>query len=230
MVRAVAALTVGAVLAACGAGGGTLTPAAVTPRPSAVAAASAAAAATSSPTATASLIARSSAPASSPSPAQATAPTVASERPVACTQSASGPIIGEQALIVDVRVGSHEGYDRIVFEFASRHAPATGGSTYEIGPAAPPYLQDPRGLPLAVAGDPVLKITLRGATAVALDGGTAYAGSGDFLPGFPVLRELEASGDFEAVSRWFVGLNGTSCVRAEMLTDPFRLVIDLRRP
>ena len=225
MFKAIALLTL-AVLVACAPGEGALTPPAVTPRPSV-----AVSSPTSSPVASASAAPRSSSPAASPSPAPATAsPTPSSAPPGACATSATGAILGEQALIVGVRVGSHEGYDRVVFEFASRHAPAAGGSTFEIGPATPPFLQDASGLPLTVAGDTVFKVVLRGATAVALDGTPSYTGSRDFTPGFPILRQLRGAGDFEAVSSWFIGVNGTGCVQAQTLTAPTRLVIDLRHP
>ena len=227
MFKAIALLTLTlAVLTACAPGEGTLTPPAVTPRPSL-----AAASPTSSPLASPSAAPRSSAPAASPSPAPATASPTASAiaSPIACSPSATGAILGEQALIVGVRVGSHEGYDRVVFEFAPRHAPAPGGSTFEIGRATPPFLQDASGLPLAVAGDTVFKLVMRGATAVALDGTPSYTGSRDFAPGFPVLQQLRGGGDFEAVSTWFVGVNGGGCIQVQTLAAPTRLVIDLRR-
>lgn len=168
---------------------------------------------------------RPSATPGSPAPAPASSqPAVATERPAACASSATGTIIGAQGPIVDVRVGSHEGYDRIVFEFKS---PARGAATYEISVAAPPYLQDASGRALAVAGDPVLRVVIRGVILGRPDGSPSYA-SRDFVPGFPVLSELKPGGDFEGQSSWFVGLNGTACVQAQMLADPARLVFDLR--
>ncbi|MDQ6857555.1 MAG: hypothetical protein M3Z65_01010 [Chloroflexota bacterium] len=148
--------------------------------------------------------------------------------PSASCASATGTLMPEQALITDVSVGMHDGYDRIVFDLASRGSPAVGSSTFAIAQTTPPYLQDASGLPLSIAGDPVLKITLRGATAARLDGTSSYTGSRDFVPGFPILRELKASGDFEATSSWLVGLNGAACVQTQMLSNPVRLVIDLR--
>ncbi len=153
--------------------------------------------------------------------------TVPGAADAACS-SATGAIMAEQALLTDVAVGTHGVYDRIVFTFGPRGSPAVGGSTYEIAPAAPPYLQDASGLPLTIAGDPVLKLILRGATSARLDGTSSYSGSQDLTPAFPILRELKAAGDFEATSSWLIGLNGASCVQAQMLANPTRLVIDLR--
>jgi hypothetical protein len=131
-----------------------------------------------------------------------------------------------QALLVDVRVGSHDGYDRVVLEFASRQAPTNEASTFEIAPAAPPFVQDASGLPMTISGDPVLGIVLRGATAATLDGRSAYTGSRDFITRFPALNEFKSRGDFEAVSSWLAGLNGAACMKAQVLTGPTRLVLD----
>ncbi len=227
MLRALVALALATTVAACGSS--QASPAAATETARLTAAPTASPSLAVSPAA--SPTQRATATPSSPQPPPASPqPTAVTEPSAACASSATGSIIGEQALIVDVRVGSHDGYDRIVFEFASRESPARDQSTYEINRATPPYHQDPSDLPLAIAGDPVLKITLRGATTARLDGSSSYAGSRDFVPGFPVLRELKERGDFEAISSWLAGLNGTACVQAQMLTNPARLVIDLRRP
>lgn len=131
-----------------------------------------------------------------------------------------------QALLTDVRVGTHPGYDRVVLEFVSRGAPTAETSTYEVAPAAPPYLQDPSGLPMSIRGDRALGIVLRGATAATLDGRSAYLGSRDFVTHFPALDEFKSKGDFEAVSSWLAGLNQSGCVRTLVLTSPTRLVLD----
>jgi hypothetical protein len=36
------------------------------------------------------------------------------------------------------------------------------------------------------------------------------------------------SGDFEAVNSWYLGTNGSTCLRAFTLADPSRLVIDVQ--
>lgn len=148
---------------------------------------------------------------------------------MSCDQSASGAGSVEQAQIVGVRVGTHEAYDRIVFEFTGRLGSA-GVPPFEIERATPPFYQDPSGLPMTVAGDPVLRLTLRGGTKVSPDGEMTYTGSRDFVLGFPMLRQLKEAGDFEAVSTWYAGLNDASCVRAYTLSNPARLVIDFSRP
>jgi hypothetical protein len=133
----------------------------------------------------------------------------------------------QQALLVGVRVGSHEGYDRIVFEFASRNSPSRDAATYEIARAAAPFTEDPSGRTIAIAGEPVLAITLRGATTQTLDSRSSYTGARDFLPRFDVLTQLKSRGDFEAVNSWLAGLRTPACVKTQVLTSPTRLVVDL---
>ena len=176
-------------------------------------------AATASPSAPASTT-----PASSPRPTPATAPSAAS---AACATTAKGTLMGEQALLTDVRVGTHDGYDRVVFEFASRGSPARDAATFEIAKASAPYYEDPSGRPIAIAGETVLGITFRGATTQTLDSRSSYTGSRTFAPRFPILTELKSRGDFEAVNSWLAGTSGASCLKTQVLANPTRLVVDL---
>jgi hypothetical protein len=122
----------------------------------------------------------------------------------------------------DVR-GQPQTYDRIVFEYAEDGTPAL-----TTQPASPPFIQDPSGLPLTVNGTNVIEIVLNGATKMGDDGTETYTGPTNFEPGFAQLVQLVERGDFEAVNSWYMGLNGGNCLRAEMLTDPSRIVIDVQ--
>jgi hypothetical protein len=59
------------------------------------------------------------------------------------------------------------------------------------------------------------------------EGSVTYGGSTTFEPGFNRLVELIEGGDFEAVSTWYLGLEGAGCYRVLTLADPSRLVIDV---
>ena len=124
---------------------------------------------------------------------------------------------------VDVRVGTHGTYDRIVFEYAEAGTPA-----FMTQHATPPFTKDPSGLPITVNGSNVLEIALNGATKLADDGTLTYTGPTNFEPGFPQLVQLVERGDFEAVNTWYLGLDGGDCLRAAVLTDPSRIVIDVQ--
>jgi len=123
----------------------------------------------------------------------------------------------------DIRVGTHDGYDRIVFEYDG------GTPNLEIDVAQPPYVRDPSGLPLTVAGSPVYRITLTGATKYDTETGEQpYQGSTNFEPGYAQIVQFVEFGDFEATHNWYVGVNGGECLRAFVLTDPSRIVIDIQ--
>lgn len=123
--------------------------------------------------------------------------------------------------LVDVRVGEHDGYDRVVFEFDN------GIPEYTLSAAEPPYTDDPSGNPIDVNGDAVLHLVMIGGTSVSPDYEQTYTGPFEFDPGFAKLVHLVESGDFEAVSSWYIGLSGESCARVLTLDGPDRLVIDI---
>ena len=128
-----------------------------------------------------------------------------------------------RAQITDVRVGTHDGYDRIVIEFDDGIPP------YILQSATPPLLSDPAGMEMDVEGRSFLNLVLMGGTRVTEDGEFTYDGRTDFRPAdFPALAELVESGDFEATSAWYIGLNEESCVRVLTLDEPARLVVDIQ--
>jgi len=141
--------------------------------------------------------------------------------PFACVPTVTIAKTTDRAQITAVRVGTHDGYDRVVFEFAS------GIPQTVIQAVLPPFYQDASGLPLAVSGTAFLKVTMTGGTKVSLSGGSTYSGSTNFHPAFARLVQLIEGGDVEAISTWYLGLNGGGCIRALTLTGPSRVVIDI---
>lgn len=139
--------------------------------------------------------------------------------------SCSFPVVGDgtvpRAQLTDVRVGTHDGYDRIVFEYEE------GLPELEVAQATPPLLADGSGMELDVDGEAFLQITLRGGTKQTESGASSYNGPSEFTPGFDGLVELEEGGDFEAVNTWYAGLDGEACVRGFTLDGPPRIVIDV---
>lgn len=160
-------------------------------------------------------------PAATSSAASESASPSDEQGPFACNLPINGVGSTKRAQITDVRVGEHDAYDRITFEFA------TGIPEFSIEEAEPPFTQDASGLPLEVDGSYFWKIVLRGGTKVSPDGGITYDGPTEFTPGYAKLVHLVEGGDFEAVSTWYVGMSGTSCIRVATLNDPARLVIDI---
>ena len=142
--------------------------------------------------------------------------------PFACAPSVTIPSTTDRAQITDVRVGTKGGYDRVTFEFAA------GIPQTQIEPVLPPFYQDASGLPFDVAGTAFLKVTMNGGTKLSPNGGVTYTGTTNFRPGFPRLVQLIEGGDFEAISTWYLGLDGGGCLRVLTLSAPSRLVIDIQ--
>ena len=131
--------------------------------------------------------------------------------------------------LTDVRVGAHDGFDRIVFEFAEpKPNPAGNGGIpyYEIRQAKPPFTQDPSDLPLDVFGDAFVHLVVQGATGYDFDGNPTYGGSRLLTPGFGTLAEAAQAGDFEATLSWVFGLSRPTCWDVQELHNPDRLVVD----
>lgn len=125
------------------------------------------------------------------------------------------------ANIVDVRVGEHDGFDRVVFEFSQ------GTPELTLGRATPPFTRDASGLPLDVEGESFLSLTMRGGTKQTDAGTSSYDGPTEFDPGLSTLVDLVEGGDFERQSTWYVGLTSEACARVLLLDDPPRVVIDV---
>jgi hypothetical protein len=128
-----------------------------------------------------------------------------------------------KANIVDVRMATHDGFDRVVFEFTD------GLPEVTLDRAEPPFTHDASGAPIDVEGTSFLRLTMRGGTKQTDDGTSSYDGPTEFDPGFPTLVDLVEGGDFEAQSTWYFGLSSEACVRVMALTDDGapRLVIDV---
>lgn len=167
----------------------------------------------------------SSAPASVPASAQPSVEPVPSEElgAFSCELPIVEAATTPRANIVDVRAGTHDGYDRVVFEFAQ------GLPEFSLDRATPPFTQDASGAPIDVEGSSFLRLTMRGGTKQTEEGTSSYDGPTDFDPGFPTLVDLVEGGDFEAQSTWYLGLSTEACVRVILLTDDGapRLVIDV---
>jgi hypothetical protein len=155
--------------------------------------------------------------------------TIPPPKPRSCKPETGGQD-GVYTNLVDVRIGSHPGYDRITFEFRAPK-PNPGGKAgiprYEIRAARPPFTQDASGEPLAVSGNAFVNLVFHGATGYDFEYQPTYHGPEVLRAGFDVLREAVRSGDFEATLGWVLGLERQTCWDAFELRNPDRVVIDL---
>lgn len=135
---------------------------------------------------------------------------------------------GEVALLEDVRVAAHDGFDRIVWEFAGEDVPS-----YRIRYVEPPVREDGSGNEVEVAGEAFLEVSLTPASGVDLSGEDyreTYEGPRriDAPPG-GVVAEVVRTGDFEAHLTWVVGVEREAPFAVAWLEQPLRLVVDVLR-
>lgn len=126
--------------------------------------------------------------------------------------------------LVDVRVGSASGSDRVVFEFDQ------GVPGYQVGYIGLPVIADGSGLTIAVEGDDAIGVRLAWTSAWDLDAQPTYTGPDRFTVRFPSIAEVVESGDFERVVNWAIGVYEQPAFRVYTLTSPDRLVIEVARP
>ena len=136
-------------------------------------------------------------------------------------RSAHGLGTGGFATQTDVRVGRHDDYDRIVFEFAENVIPA-----YDIEYVTGPQYTCGQGSEVSVAGAVTLRVRLTGAR-IHDDSGTLSIPSRELTPGLPSLVEAREICGFEGQVTWLVGLAADSNLRLFLLQEPGRIVIDV---
>lgn len=144
----------------------------------------------------------------------------------ASTEAAAGPATSnDPALLTAVRAARQDGFDRVVFEFRN----ATPG--YRIEYVDRPITADGSGAALSVDGDAVLQVRLANASGVDLsqpDAPATYAGPARIVPATSTVAEIVRAGDFEGMLTWVVGVRERAAFRTTTLSDPPRLVIDVR--
>jgi hypothetical protein len=132
------------------------------------------------------------------------------------------------ALLERVALGSHEGYDRVVFQFRN----ALPG--YRVSYVEPPLHQDGSGDVVEVAGNAFVNVRMEPASGfdvgtgegvLVYEGPRRIAGSS---AGTTTVHEVVRIGDFEAQLNWAVGLDERTDFRVLTLDGPPRLVVDFR--
>jgi hypothetical protein len=121
-----------------------------------------------------------------------------------------------QTHVTGLRIGEHEGYSRLVVDLSGagvpqwevRYSTATG----------------PGGGPVTIQGDAYLRIVLHTFALAGVQTTSSATGSG-------LIPEAKTTGFFEGSEEVLAGIKaGPQPFRAFTLTDPGRIVIDVRRP
>jgi hypothetical protein len=172
-----------------------------------------------------------SAPASSPGAAKSPAP--AASTPSAASPSSASPshtatpgpaplACGQPgSYLTAIGTGEHAGYDRVVFQFSGglpAHAVDRVGTVYA----------DPKGTPVALAGQSFLRVVFHGASATCPSPpAKTYTGPSTLTPFNPELLVVSAAGDFEGYLSFGIGLSAAGTYQVSVMTDPYRVVINV---
>lgn len=183
------------------------------PGPSGTAASPSATPATSSPATTT----------SSPPPTSAPPPTVPAGYSLDGRTSPTFPNLGgDLGGIGRVRVGHHEGYDRVVWEF-----PGSGRPTYQVHYVDTP-LGDGSGDPVPVRGDAFVEVLITTVGVPAAGTPRPPDAPASALAGTVIAEAMAIYGGFEGYGQAFIGVRGEQRpLRVTTLTNPTRLVVDV---
>jgi len=133
------------------------------------------------------------------------------------------PSGGGDLLPTGVRVGGHEGYERVVFDFEGTGTP---GWRVEYVDEA---VEEGRGDVIDVDGDFTLQVIATGVRYPEGDDENGRVAQGSYdAEGAELVEEVHVTGIFEGQNQAFIGLDAQAPFRVFTLTDPARLVVDVR--
>lgn len=127
-----------------------------------------------------------------------------------------------QLRTTDIRIGSHPGYDRVVFEFEGEGKPEFHAA-YTDQP-----LQLASGYPIEVPGDAALEIMIHG-TSLDMNPESTYGMKKDWGLASGAIQSVVGAGTFEADGQYFLGLDSKREYKVNVLENPTRLVIDVKK-
>lgn len=121
------------------------------------------------------------------------------------------------AALTAIRTGRHGSYERLALEFTASYG--------EVSVRYVPVIRaDPSDKVLPLKGVSFLQVVVHGAVAT---WPATSSGRATVTPGYPTLKQVSISGNFEAVLSLGVGLGRTAGFHVTRLRSPNRLVIDV---
>ncbi|MGY1855367.1 AMIN-like domain-containing (lipo)protein [Modestobacter sp. SYSU DS0290] len=137
------------------------------------------------------------------------------------TGAATGDPAGAEGLTVtSVRVGDHEGFERVVFELAGSGTPG-----WQVEYVDAPTAQG-SGAPVDVPGEAYLQVVLTG-TSYPYETGAEELARGPVASGTGPVEGVVYDATFEGRSVAWIGTSGRLPFRVSALSDPSRLVVDV---
>ena len=126
--------------------------------------------------------------------------------------------------VSDIRVGRHDGFDRVVFDVGGTGTP--GWDVRYVDAAS----SQGSGDEVAVAGDAILQVTLSGAGYPYDTGVEEFSGGPVSSGDTEVVTELVFDATFEGTTVAFVGTTAQAPFRVYLLDDPTRVVLEVADP
>lgn len=126
-------------------------------------------------------------------------------------------------VLTQIRAAHHPGYDRLVFEFRGG-IPKSRGVVYVTK-----VIADPSGKKVHVVGSALLRVRFKYANGHNASGRRSY-GPARRTFALPGLIQVVNAGDFEGVLSFGVGVARREPFHVFTLSDPSRVVIDVRTP
>jgi hypothetical protein len=133
--------------------------------------------------------------------------------PTSTTAIAGDPSGSGRPVLTGIRTGSHDAYDRTVFDFTG----GTPGWRVEYGP----LVEQGRGNTIPLAGAASLLVVFSGAGVPAVDLGHVYD------PNLPTLRQIKSGGYFEGRAGFGLGVADRVGFRVLVLHGPDRIAVDV---
>jgi len=168
-----------------------------------------------------------------PSPTQPASTTQAGAEPCTfsgATDAAQGAAGSPTRLLTDVRVGVHDCYERVTFEFRPRTGDAAGPVAWKAAYEPGPVTEDASGRTVPVKGGAFLVVhfSAQGADLTKPDAPDTYTGPTSLeAAGATRIQQVRRTGDFEGVLTWVIGVDRQRPFHVGTQDDPARVVIDV---
>jgi hypothetical protein len=95
----------------------------------------------------------------------------------------------------------------------------------EVSTAARPFVADPSGQPLTVAGSRFVVVIFRGMTLFDAAGTPSYAGPNTLTKAGPGVRAVVRQSAYEGVTSWIVGYDAAGCVSVDNSPGAITVVV-----
>jgi hypothetical protein len=147
-------------------------------------------------------------------------PFTANTEPDVAEQSA-----GARGTVRDLRLGRHDGFDRVVFEVGGTGTPGWDVRYVDVASS------QGKGDVVEVAGDAILQVTLTGMGYPFDTGVEEYAGPDPLIAAATeAITEVVWDSTFEGTSVAFVGTTARTPFRVYLLEEPARVVVEVADP